>query len=235
MDIKQFLEGIKFSYLQPYEPIPSNWNITKSLNNPMFPGGDNKRILNILRDTILCKYMNLDYSLPIAGILNKAVSLMEKDNHFVFLGNKLAYFHAAIIGNGEKPSLMVNKTIDKAICRKLLFPCLKDKDHHIISNNNPIYCIQNYKKYGIKKIGVLFVQGDNCKLLNVIEKKALFARGSIIICTGMNYNNLYDHAMDFVAKDRSIIYRSEILLFQQTNKDNNHPTYWDGIFCMRFI
>lgn len=233
MDIKQFLEGIRFSYLQPYEQIPEDWSITKSLNNPVFPGGDNKRILNILRDIILCKYMNLDYSLPIAGILNKAVSLMEKDKHFVFLSSKLAYFHAAIIGNGGKSSLMVNRTIDKIKCRKLLFPCLKE--HHIISDNSPAYCMQNYKKHGIKKIGVLFTQGDNCKLLNAIEKRELFARGSVIICTGMNYENLYDHAMNFVAKDRPIIYRPEILLFQQTNKDSNHPTYWDGLFCMRFI
>lgn len=233
MDIKQFLEGIRFSYLQPYEQIPEDWSVTKSLNNPMFPGGDNKRILNILRDIILCKYMNLDYSLTIAGILNKIISFMDEDNHFVFLGNKLPYFHAAISGNGEKLCMMVNQTINKSTCRKLLFPCLKA--HHVISDNSPIYCMQNYKKYGIKKIGVLFVQGDNCKLLNAIEKRGLFAKGSVIICTGMNYNDLYDHAMNFVAKDRSIVYRPEILLFQQTNKDCNHPTYWDGIFCMRFI
>ncbi|MFW9899767.1 MAG: hypothetical protein ACFFDY_00590 [Candidatus Thorarchaeota archaeon] len=232
MDIKQFLEGIRFSYLQPYESIPEDWNITKSLNNPIFPEDDSK-IRNLLRDILLYKYLNPDYSFTIAGILNKIVSLMDINNHFIFLGNNLAYFHAAIAGNGEKLCMIANQTISKSTCRRLLHPCLKS--HHLLSNNNPIYCMKNHKKYGIKKIGVLFTQGTNCKLLKAIEKRGLFSRGSIIICTGMNYENLYNQTMDFVTKSRPATYRSEILLFQQTNKDSNHPTYWDGIFCMRFI
>lgn len=235
MDIKKFLEGIKFSYLQPYEPIPDNWNITKSLNNPIFPE-DNVKLRHILKEHILCKYINPKYSLPICGILNKTLSLLidgNKDDCFIFFGNKIEYFHAAIIGNGQKNCILVNQLVKKSVCRRLFHPNLKS--HHIISNNKPLYFLQEYKKYKINKIGLLFVSGSYCKLLKTIENKDLFKKGSIIICTGMNNEEYYNQAMDFLVKERSTILKPEILLFQQTNKDNNHPTYWDGIFCIRFI
>ena len=230
MNIKQFIQGIKFKDIQPMEDR-GYADPPLEFSNTIFPDeGD-----DILKTKLaLLKQVPKYCTLAIAGIVNKAVQLMPEGQVYLNIGCLFGYsLFAGMLGNKNKICIGVDDFSDLS-GHPPAFYCYWEvvKTH----NQKSRFYKMDYRDYlenvHKEQIGVYYYDAvhhfaDQYRALVVAEK--FFAPGCIILIDDINTNDP-KNATDQFLKERGDLYETLLLI---NTAGNGHLTWWNGIFVFR--
>ncbi len=226
MDIKQFIQGIKFKDIQPMEDR-GYADPPLEFPNTIFPEEDDvmKTKLNLLRN--VPKFSTL----AIAGIINKAVQLMPEDQVYLNIGCLFGYsLYAGMLSNSNKICIGVDDFSDSSGGSRA-FHSLWNLMKRF--NQKSKFYEMDYKNYlnNIHKeqIGVYYYDAihtfaDQYRALDVAEK--FFAPGCVVLIDDINCIDP-KNATDQFLKERGNLYET---LFIANTAGNGHITWWNGLY-----
>ncbi len=238
MDLKEFINSIVFSGLNPMEP--GIILLTGSAKDPVPSLADlhmtvlpenNDKTKDLLKD--ICKIPRMS-TFAIGAIINRIVSSLKNNAQFVNVGvwNGFTFF-AGMASNETVPCVGIDNFSEFGGPRSAFLNRFKSvKSHH------HFFYDMDYREYFAMRhsgpIGFYIYDGNHarehqCKGLQVAEP--FFTEDCIIFIDDINTPGPMEGTLDFIRQSK---HKYEVLAEQRT-AHNMHPTFWNGIALLKRI
>ncbi len=252
LNYADYISGISFRFIQPHNPMPFRdeyyeRRLAKILNkgriglpeklgvgleylNTVFPENDSLMKSNIRRISGVPKMSTL----AIAGMINRGVAQMDRDEVFVNVGVWYGFtFLSGIVGNPDKRCIGIDNFSQFGGPRREFlnrFEHLKSRDHYFHDMDYAEY----FSRVHRDPIGFYIYDGghdyeDQLKGLQMAEP--FFSKSCVVLVDDTNWPEPRRATLDFISESANQ-YR---VLLDVSTRGNCHPTVWNGVLIFQRV